>query len=105
LRKQLEADIITFVEYAYNLTVAIIHAPDERMETCIRSIPVSRIAEYAAYLQGSLESSDFMPCPSPFLVGPVTEAEIEQSKQRLRPKYIRLYQVVLNQSPSGQHRS
>lgn len=94
LAKQLIAGRITFNEYCYNVTLAIVCATDKFMPDCVDSIPGDVIDPYSDYLRSSLEPVDFMPCPKPLLAGGVSEDTIERRMRELRPKYIRLYQLV-----------
>lgn len=94
LAKQLIAGRISFEEYRYNAMIAMVCAPDDGMPDCVDSVPQDVIASYADYLRTSLEPVDFMPCPKPLLAGGVSEETIELRKRELRPKYLRLYQLV-----------
>jgi hypothetical protein len=85
---------VTFDEFAYNLTLTIVDASDECMPECVESIPPTVVAPYTDYLRKFLEPVDFMPDPMPFLVGPVSEEDLKRAKQQLRPRYIRLYQLM-----------
>ncbi len=94
LAKQLIVGRISFEEYRYNVTLAMVCAPDDGMPDCVDSIPRDVIASYTDYLRTSLEPVDFMPCPRPLLAGGGSEETIERRKRELRPKYLRLYQLV-----------
>jgi len=91
----LQSGKITFPEYAYNVTLIIVSVSDEYMHKCISTIPLNFGCQYTEYLRTFLEPVDFMPCPMPFLVGPVSEKDLEQAKQRLRPRYMRLDQLLV----------
>ena len=94
LANQLVGTRISFQEYAYNLTLSIIYAPDECMEQCLASIPAEVGRQYMDFLRTFLEPLDFMPCPKPFLVDTGSEEIVEQKKRELRPKYIRLFELI-----------
>jgi hypothetical protein len=97
LAKFLNAGRITFEEYASNVTLGIVYGAVEDISACIATIPAGVATPYADYLRASLEPVDFMPCPRPFLAGGPSEEAIEEAKRRLRPKYFRLYQLVVGE--------
>ncbi len=85
---------VTFEEYAHNVTLHFISALDSDIPRCIESIPPEFADAYSDYLRAFLEPVDFMPDPGPFMVN-TNDLGIEESlKRRLRPRYLRLYQVV-----------
>jgi hypothetical protein len=94
LRRQLKSGLITFPEYAYNVTLVIISSPDEIMEEAVKLIPSDVTDQYQEYLRAHLEPVDYMPCPLPFLAGSISEEAIGQKKRQLRQKYIRLHGLV-----------
>jgi hypothetical protein len=94
LAKLLETRRITFEEYAYNLTLAIVSGLEDDIPDCVKTIPPELADAYAEYLRTTVESVDFMPSPTAFLVGPYTEEKIEQRKRELRPRYLRLHQLM-----------
>jgi hypothetical protein len=94
LANQFIAGRITFEEYAPNVTLAIVSAPDGDIPLCVESVPPDIAASYADYLRSTLEPVDFLPCPRPFLAGGVSEEVIERTRRQLRDKYLRLYQLM-----------
>jgi hypothetical protein len=94
LGRQLENGLITFAEYAYNVTLAIIAAPDDNLLKAVELIPADVVTQYSQYLETVLQPVDYKPCPMPFLVGRVSAADIEEKKLQLREKYSRLHQLV-----------
>src|SRR5262249_6034165 len=95
LARFLIAGRITFEEYANGVTLGIVSGLVDDMPACVETIPAGVATLYADYLRRSLEPIDVMPSPRAFLVGEVSEEEIEGMKQRLRPKYLRLYQLMV----------
>jgi hypothetical protein len=101
LAEFLNAGRITFEEYAYNVTLGIVSGSIDDIPVCIATVPAGVATSYEDYLRASLETVDFMPCPRPFLAGGATQEAIEETKRRLRGKYIRLYQLVVGEEPGG----
>ncbi len=98
LARQLLSGIVTFSEFADNVTLAMVAVEDRNLPRAVESIPSSVLADYARYLQNFLEPVDYMPCPLPFISGKVTEAEVVQKRRQLREKYIRLHDLVLKEA-------
>ena len=71
------------------------------MEECIREIPPQVLAEYQKFLKNHLEAVDFKPCPLVFLAK-ITDENIENKKKELRPKYIRLYELIKEKSANAE---
>ena len=90
---------ISFDEFAYNMTITIISLSDDGMRSGIELIPVCAIEQYAEYLRGFLEAVDYKPDPMPFLVGPVSEQEVEKAKEEMRPRYLLLHQLLKQKAP------
>ncbi len=105
LARFLNAGRITFDEYASNVTLAAVSGSIDDISACIATVPVGVAEPYMDYVRAFLEPVDFMPCPSPFLAGGPTEEVVEETKRRLRPKYVRLYQLVVGEGPVGSPRS
>jgi hypothetical protein len=94
LADQLTAGVVTFAEYAYNVTLAMIPIADEHMDEAVGMISLDVLAPYLNFLTKTLEPVDFMPCPKPFIAGAASDEQIELAKRRLRPKYVEVYQLV-----------
>jgi hypothetical protein len=94
LGRQLKAGIVTFIEYAFNLTLDMISMSDDAMIEAVGQIPPDAVAPYSDYLQENVGPVDYMPSPRPFIIGRPSDEEIEQAKRRLRPKYVNLHQLV-----------
>jgi hypothetical protein len=94
LARFLAAGRITFEEYASNITDTIVYSPMESIPLCVETVPPALVSSYAEYLRTSLEPVDFMPSPSPFLAGDISEEVFHRTKLALRPKYLRLYQLM-----------
>jgi hypothetical protein len=93
LWRSFEAGRIWFDEYALGLTITIIGASNDLMEPCIREIPSSVLARYRDFLQNHLEPVNFEPSPLAFLCW-VSDEEIAKKKKELKPKYVRLYDLI-----------
>src|SRR5262245_24811508 len=100
LLRQLNSDTITSDEYAYNVALPLVTMCDECARSYVQSLAQPTAASLFAFLRQFLEPVDFMPCPGPFMVGPVSEGAVEDKKQQLRPKYIRLYHSVSQRAVS-----
>ena len=94
LANWLAAGRITFEEYASNVTDTAVYSPIDGIPSCVDTLPLPLVSAYMDYLRAALESVDFMPCPRPFLAGDVSEQVFNRRKQELRPKYLRLYQLM-----------
>ena len=94
LGRQFLSDRVTFDEFAHGLTVGAVSGSDDGMRQCVEGIPAEVLPRYAAFLRDFLVSSDFRPAALPFLVGVETEVEVRAVQDRLRPRYVRLDQVV-----------
>ncbi|WP_406700687.1 hypothetical protein V5E97_18005 [Singulisphaera sp. Ch08] len=101
LAKFLNAGRITFEEYASNVTLGAVYGSIDDIPACVATVPAGVAAPYADYVRTFLEPVDFMPCPRPFLAGGPSEEAVEEAKRRLRPKYLRLYQLVVRERPGG----
>jgi hypothetical protein len=99
LAKFLSAGRITFEEYASNVTLGAVYGSIDDIPACVATVPADVAAQYADHVRTFLEPVDFMPCPRPFLAGGPTEEAVEETKRRLRPKYLRLYQLVVGERP------
>lgn len=91
---QHDAGRITIEEYSNGVTLAILSAPISQMERCIELIPSHLAVQYVDFLRRLLEPVDFMPSPKPFMVDTSSEQMIEEKRRELRPKYVRLYQLM-----------
>ncbi len=98
LAKFLNAGRITFEEYASNVTLAAVSGSIDDIPACMATVPVGVAEPYIDYVRAFLEPVDFMPCPSPFLAGGPTEEAVAETKRRLRPKYLRVYHLVMGRS-------
>jgi hypothetical protein len=96
LSRQLTAGYVTFVEYASNVTLIMISLSEERLEEAVELISLDVLTPYSDYLRETLEPIDYMPSPMPFMAGPRTDEDIKRKKEQLRPKYIKLHQIVKN---------
>jgi hypothetical protein len=94
LTKHMERGNVNFSEYAYNITLRIVDAPENYMEKCVELIPQNILGKYVEYLEAELLPVDFMPYPGHFALDHSKEA-IEKIKQEMRPAYIRLYQLAM----------
>jgi len=93
LTRQLNKNIITYEEYAPAMTDRIMFAHSTNMAACFDQIPAEIFPQYAAYLRAYLEPVDFMPSATQWLVNR-TEENHQAKRRELRPKYIRLMEVV-----------
>lgn len=94
LARFLAAGRISFEEFASNVTEIAVYAPIESIPLCVETIPPALVSSFLDYLRTSLEPVDFMPSPKPFLAGEVSEEVFNRRKLELRPKYLRLYQLM-----------
>jgi hypothetical protein len=101
LAKFLNAGRITFEEYASNVTLGAVYGSIDDIPACVATVPAGVAAPYAVYPRTFLEPVDFMPCPRPSLAGGPSEEAVEETERRLRPKYLRLYQLVVGEGPAG----
>ena len=94
LSTALTAGRITIDEYTYNLAISLVTTCHECMKLCVDGVPTQFLDGSFACLERLLKPDDFMPCPKPFIAGVASDEEIEQTKRRLKPKYIQLYEMV-----------
>ena len=94
LARFLAAGRITFEEYASNITEAIVYSPIDSIPLGVETVPDSLVSSYADYLCMLLRPVDFMPSPRSFVAGDVSEEVLNRKKMELRPKYLRLYQLM-----------
>ena len=94
LSTALTAGRITIDEYTYNLAISLVAACDEYMSLCVDDVPTQFLAGSFACLERLLKPVNFMPCPTPLIAGVASDEEIDQTKRRLKPKYVQLYQMV-----------
>src|SRR5215813_12833258 len=78
LASQLRNGVVTFVEYAYNVTLAMISIPDDYLDQAVSLISPDVLVPYLGYLGEFLEPADYMPCPKPFIAGIASDDEIER---------------------------
>lgn len=97
LREALTAGAVTFSEFAYNymLTLAFRNDP-EGIERCVNALPDDIAVSWYEYLNDNLADVDFMPCPRPFMTGSPSDEAITVMKQKLRNRYVRIYELVQN---------
>jgi hypothetical protein len=90
----LEADFVTWEEFAYNLVVQLVRTCDGCMQAFVDSLTTQVASKFYDYLRAFLEPVDFMPCPRPFIAGVASEERVQQMKETLKPRYVRLYLSV-----------
>jgi hypothetical protein len=86
--------LLSFEEYALNVTSVLLFAPAELLLPCLETIPSALLPRYRKYLHDSLVSVDFKPSPAFYLTGDFTPDRIEHKKVELRPRYLAIYQLV-----------
>ena len=94
LSTALTANRITIDEFTYNLAISLVAACNECMKLCVDAVPAQFLTGSFACLERLLKTVDFMPCPKPFIAGVGSDEEVEETKRRLRPKYVQLYQMM-----------
>ncbi len=94
LTRQLQNGVCSYEEYFRAMTDAIIRAHSEDMATCLQQIPSEIFPQYAGDLRAYLEPVDFMPEATQWLAANRTEEKHEAIRRELRPKYLRLTQLV-----------
>lgn len=87
-------EMLSFQEYADNITTMIVAAPDASMEKCVATIPSDDIIGYESFLRQWLEPLDYMPDPLPFLTGQPSKERIAEMQKQMREKYLRLHEFV-----------
>ena len=102
---QVRRGIIAFAEYAPAVTDVILSGSDGSFPGCVDLIPSELVCQFAVFLRTFLEPIDFMPSPRHFMVGPYSEEEIDQKKSELRPKYVRLYELVKDRARNIENRN
>jgi hypothetical protein len=102
LTRQLQKGIITYEEYTPHMTDGIISAYEEDMPACLQQVPADLFLQYAAFLRAYLEPVDYMPMATQFVAGDRTEESHEAKKRELRPKYLRLMELVQKRLQSMQ---
>jgi hypothetical protein len=94
LFRQLTSGLITFNEYAYNVSLTMVSTCEGCKQAWVSSVPYQNAVTLLAYFQDFLVSVDYMPCPKPFIAGSPSDEEIERKQILLRPQYKQLYEIV-----------
>lgn len=90
----LDKGMINFEEYAFNFAIKLMSSCEQCTQTCIGDLPPGIVQPLHAYLRDFLEPIDFMPYAGFFICGRATEEEHREMKCILRPRYLRLYELV-----------
>lgn len=93
LLESFRAGHIGIDEYAYNLTTTLV-VGSTCIKECIDRLPKIVATQLFPYIDQFLRPADFMPCPKLFLPNPPSEEEIQETKVKLRPRYIQIYQLI-----------
>ena len=101
LLRQLANGVCTFEEFASSLILLLANASEAALEPCTALLSPELARAFLTFLEEHLVKVDFKPCPKPLMVGPFSEDEIEAKKRQLRPKYMRLYELVLHRRQSA----
>ena len=103
LRTQLLSEMISFEEYAFNLTLQLIqhdlHEEVTRVDALrahLETVPAEFRCRYLAYLRDFLIPLDFQPSPIAFMAtGTMDEQQVAEMRHYLRPRYGDLYQNAM----------
>lgn len=101
LASQLTRGLVTQDEFNANFTWNVVSLPAEAAPQAVDMIPAPVLGEYFDFLRAELEPVDFMPSPAVFLVDTSCEAAAERKRRELRPKYVRLYDLVRDRLAGG----
>ena len=96
LRNAFDRGLIKPDEYARSFADCAVTACDECMCDLVDNLPDPLIISLSDGLKQFLEPVNFMPHPGPFIPGAASQEEIDQTSRHLRPKYIRIYDLIMN---------
>jgi hypothetical protein len=101
LRRALQSGFIELDSFAYNYSLHAVYGYDCCTESCVDALHDELVADCYSYLRKYLEPVDFKPCPRVFLSGSPSEEEIHAKQHALRPKYLRLFELVRRRAAGG----